>query len=133
MIKPGKFLGEVLKQGPGCWNRETVSCDEECQREKSCHWKAIQKFHAISVEIEAFKTVVESQIQENIVDNFMLFQTYSGGYHSVLEKKFYVKKCPDPLTVVIIIEKELKTREDFEEIARNIFGFKVIWQPNNDV
>ena len=118
----------MLKQGPGVWNKGAGSTNGEFRLStKNCHWKWTHLLHAVPVEIEEFhiqrskrKVTVKVMTQ-----NLILLRYYNGGYNSIFGKTYYIKKCPNPLTDVIMEEKEVNTDKEICEMARDVFGYEI--------
>jgi len=59
-----------------------------------------------------------------------MIRYFDDGYNVMFgTEKYSIKKCPDPLTDVILRESAISSDEDIVNMARDIFGYHIKQNP----
>ena len=129
--RPNNFyLGKLLKQGPAIVGNLSGLCDDECRKEDSNHWATTHLFSTVPLDYDFFYTyqeMADSYLKNKkfASTNMFLTRYYEGGYNEAFGRKYFIKKCPDPMTDVIVKTHEVTSDDEIHDMARDVFGYEI--------
>ena len=105
-------------------------CNDECRKEESSHWKTTHYIFEKPSDAPAFQQFFDEhqQSKEVLMRNILMYRYYEGGYNSIFGKKYAIKKCVDPVTDIILEEKEVTNDQEVLAMACDIFGITLNWK-----
>ena len=116
-----------MKQGPAPAGLADSHCNNECRQEKTCHWKPTHIFCEDPINFQSLREVVDNHQNSRgvVASNLILVRYRDDGYNFIFGKKYSIRQCPNPLTDVIIDEREVSSDKDITIMARDVFGYKI--------